>query len=99
MPKPEKDINKQIKNFLPLALRRALNSYERFCENKDQKIDADFKAHHDACKVAIAHVELLVKLAERTVPKDSQDTQDKELAKLIMDAALEVKNSKACKGD
>lgn len=41
---------------------------EKDPKNDPEKIDktqssAEFKIHHDACKVALAHIELLVKLA------------------------------------
>ena len=54
----------QISGFLPDAIAKAITSYHHFA---DQKIKGDsvkeFAAHHSACKVAIAHIELLLKLA------------------------------------
>jgi hypothetical protein len=54
----------QISGFLPDAIAKAITSYHHFADaevnNKDAK---EFAAHHSACKVAIAHIELLLKLA------------------------------------
>ena len=49
----------QIAEFLPDAIAKALTSYRVYMETND---DA-FKVKHTACKTAIAHIELLLKLA------------------------------------
>lgn len=55
----------QVREFLPDAIQKAFDSY---CEFMGQKIDTSkaklFSDHHNACKVAIAHVNLLLKLAD-----------------------------------
>ena len=57
-----------IAHYLPLAFETALASYQGFCEEQATAPEGmktgEFKAHHDACKVAIAHIQLLIKLAE-----------------------------------
>ncbi len=54
----------QISVFLPDAIAKAITSYHRFA---DKVIEGNtvkaFIDHHSACKVAIAHIELLLKLA------------------------------------
>jgi hypothetical protein len=53
----------QIAQFLPTALSLAMTSYEDFLTSKSDLSDSkEFKAHHDACKVALAHVAFLLKL-------------------------------------
>lgn len=68
MPKIEQNTREAIAAFLPGAIAAALQSYSNFLEeqatSEEQPDSKDFKAHHDACKVAIAHIELLVKLAK-----------------------------------
>lgn len=55
----------KIAQFLPDALKHSLESYHRFVINEEMPDDAkSFSAHHQACKVAIAHIELLIKLAK-----------------------------------
>lgn len=61
----ENDSRAQIAAFLPEAIAKALNSYHGFVtrgaeDDGDAKV---FAAHHTACKVAVAHIELLLKLA------------------------------------
>lgn len=57
-----------VAKFLPDAIAAALMSYSDFLEeaatNSDEQDPKEFKAHHDACKMAIAHIQLLIKLAE-----------------------------------
>lgn len=52
-----------IARFLPQAIGKALESYHSFM-GQDVPDDAKgFSAHHTAAKVAIAHIDLLLKLA------------------------------------
>lgn len=53
----------QIARFLPDAIAKALTSYHRFATGDVSTDTREFSAHHTACKVAIAHIELLLKLA------------------------------------
>ncbi len=54
----------RIAELLPQALRSSLDSYHEFVTTgiSDQKTK-DFSAHHTAAKVALAHIQLLIKLA------------------------------------
>ncbi len=60
----------QIAQFLPQAMRKAIESYSEFMSQEqarrsDQKTPIkDFSDHHTACKVALAHIELLFKLTK-----------------------------------
>lgn len=58
--KIEQASRKQIARFLPDAIAKAINSYDAYVKNSDSK---DFAELHKSCKVAIAHIELLLKLA------------------------------------
>lgn len=53
----------RIAQFLPVALSAAMQSYQQFSEGEIADGAKGFTAHHTACKVAIAHIELLIKLA------------------------------------
>lgn len=52
-----------IARFLPDALEKAFKSYHDFMEQDVPEDAKGFGAHHTAAKVAIAHIELLMKLA------------------------------------
>lgn len=64
------DINDNIKEqaaqFLPDALGKAVEAYKKFSDQAkcDQK-SKEFENHYKACKAAMAHIELLIKLAEK----------------------------------
>ena len=66
MTKIEEQTRQDIAKFLPDALSTALSSYQLFSDSHipDPGEAKAFKDHHDACKVAIAHIQLLIKLAE-----------------------------------
>ncbi len=89
------DIQRKIARFLPDALARALDSYRIFSQNKPKE-DAnakDFAAHHNACKVAIAHIELLIKLAQwADLPDSNAENHNRQivLAGLLKEAEEEV---------
>lgn len=54
---------RQIADFLPSAISKTLQSYEGFILSEEVGDAKEFTAHHNACKVAISHLELLLKLA------------------------------------
>lgn len=82
----ENETRVQMAAFLPDALRAALRSYAVF-SMRDVDIDPKkFSEHHTACKVAIAHIELLMKWAERVV-ETTDDDQARAVLVETMDAA------------
>lgn len=98
MPQIEVQTRKDIAAFLPHAIQTALESYQSFSE--DQATDPEsavtakeFKDHHDACKVAIAHIELLIKLArwaDLPDPRVADENQQKLLQTIIENGQAEV---------
>lgn len=96
MIKIEEKMRERIRTFLPNAMTRALISYRDFSRKQQGKTTGgnenavkNFKAHHEACKVAIAHVELLLKLA-RWADLDTPELNDVVLAAIITNAQEEV---------
>lgn len=81
----------QVASFLPSAINKALQSYHHFSDSHqpDSSDPKKFAAHHSACKVAIAHVELLLKLARWADIDDSEPTDD--LARMLSHAEEEVR--------
>ena len=58
----EHSTREQIAEFLPEAIMLAVSSYRG---HMSKKIDEDkFESHHKQAKVAISHIELLIKLAK-----------------------------------
>ena len=78
----------QIADFLPEALSKALKSYKEFSEHEVPEEPKEFTAHHNACKVAIAHVELLIKLAKWTdVDVSASDQNEAEILSTVLKQA------------
>jgi len=77
----------QIAGFLPEAIRTALNSYQHFSSKTVSDEEKEFKDHHNACKVAISHIDLLLKLA-RWADLPDGDLADKNHQKVLV-AAIE----------
>lgn len=62
----------RIAAFLPEVLEKALQSYADFAAAAVPTEEAkDFAAYHGACKTAVAHIELLVKLARQVDLEDA----------------------------
>ncbi len=84
----QQGVRLRIARFLPRALENALASYKQIAA-KTYKEAADAKKQHDACKVAIAHVELLLKLAKwAELPQNGADEQiDHDVLKSLIETA------------
>lgn len=54
----------QIAAFLPEALKKAIGSYEIYYAAIDHEEADNFATYHKNAKVALAHIELLMKLAK-----------------------------------
>lgn len=84
----------QIAEFLPRALQTALESYHAFMTATDIPEDAKgFSAHHSAARAAIAHIELLIKLARwADLADETAEGQDQStgLARIIARASAEI---------
>ena len=61
--------------FFPAALWAAILSYKYLSESEIPEDAKGFSAHHSACKVAIAHIELLIKLARRIIEEGKNDKE------------------------
>lgn len=93
MPKIEMRSRKAIAEFLPEALNTAIASYQLFSDKADLEDPTKFKSHHDACKVAIAHIQLLIKLAQWADlpdPSIEGEVDRQDLVNLIKSAQGEI---------
>ena len=92
MPNEQVHTREEIAAFLPHALQTALESYKEFSGKDVPEDPKDFKAHHDACKVAIAHIQLLTKLAEWADIPDPhvENEDDQELMDKLLNAKGEL---------
>ncbi len=86
----EAQSRKEIAKALPCAIKTAMDSYRIFTAAEQSADAKDFKAHHDACKVAIAHIQLLIKLAEWVGAKTGDGGIDDALMAQILESSREV---------
>jgi hypothetical protein len=86
-PEIGKHARAQIAETLPLAIDKAIASYHEFIDNKSSEESSDFKNRHTAAKAALAHIELLMKLAGM-VDLDS-DERNEHVAVLLQKAKAE----------
>lgn len=64
----------QVADFLPKALETACLSYEIYTDEIDHSNKEQFPEYHKNCKAALAHIELLLKLARLVdVPEEAVD--------------------------
>lgn len=90
MSKKIQDLSRdQIAEFLPDAIRAAMNSYQTYSESVMATDKEKFKEHHTACKVAISHIDLLLKLA-RWADLPDDDLADKNTQKILIAAIAEA---------
>jgi len=94
MPSIESQTRQDIAAFLPRAIQTALESYEYFSQAQITDPQSDpcskkFKDHHDACKVAIAHIELLIKLAKWAdiPPPELEDALQQSILQSVIETA------------
>ncbi|MGE4313024.1 MAG: hypothetical protein AB7E85_01970 [Pseudobdellovibrionaceae bacterium] len=84
---------------LPDAIAKALLSYHLFMQKEISEDPKEFAAHHTAAKVAIAHVELLLKLGKSldAVHEDEAlaDGERARLEALLEEASQDVARYKS----
>lgn len=95
MPQPPQlgaETRARIADLLPQALEASLDSYHKFVTSAiDPQATKDFSAHHTAAKVALAHIQLLIKLASiADVP--GRDDPNNDFVLLMNKAMIEIGN-------
>lgn len=88
----KEETRERIAGFLPDALDIALQSYHSFARSEIPDDAKGFSSHHNACKIAIAHIELLLKLAKWAhLPDDNVVNEDhqRRLVTMLEDAQAE----------
>lgn len=94
----EQETRVQIAGFLPEAISKTLKSYEDFINDNGETSEnsKEFSAHHTACKAAISHLELLLKLARWADLPDKDDaTENKNLMAMLSQAENKVMQHKS----
>lgn len=80
----------QIAVALPRAIEQAMDSYSAFSGKEGGSSNAKaFGEHQSACKIALAHIELLLKLVKWADIPD-MEAKASEMARLIESASHEI---------
>ena len=82
----------KIAEFLPGAIEQVLKSYRDFLASEVFTKTEDFKKNHEACKAAITHVELIIKLTERINQNGSEEPSE-DLHAMLESAYAELEKS------
>ena len=76
-----------LKQAIPAAVERALNSYQAFSSQPIEEHDPDsFIKHHKACKAALAHLDHLTKITKwmiRHMPEDTLTGDEAEKVNML----------------
>lgn len=95
-PTLEENTRIKIAKYLPEAIDHAIQSYRDISKAETTEAVKKVSAHHSACKAAIAHIELLLKLAAwAQLPRDDEDT---DLIALMINAQAELDKHKEEEG-
>lgn len=85
------DVREQLAAGLAGSLERALASYRRFSACCDADDPKSYVAHQSGCRAALAHIHLLIKLADwagSDRAADHANTGDADLDRLLNEARL-----------
>ena len=82
----------QIAHALPHAIEKAIASYHNFSGQDNSETPKLFGDHHNACKAAIAHIELLLKLA-RWADIPTMGDKENEMEGILNRANHELKET------
>lgn len=90
----EDKTRQSVAAFLPEILDRALLSYAAFAAAEAPTEGAkDFAAHHTACKTAVAHIELLIKLARWADLEDAAREAEAQRALIAAELAAAAREA------
>ncbi len=91
----QEDARLRMCKFLPKAIETALASYRRMSRRAEYDY-TDYKKQQDACKVALGHVQLLLKLGADVVSimeYEAPEDEQKVMLDLIKNAQNEIDHS------
>lgn len=95
----EEKQRQQIAEFLPHAIYRAVSSYHEFMDDERRSSTRtqpdQFKEHHSACKVALAHIELLFKVAREVGwSVDPDETDPGAIERMLLDVERDMRKNR-----
>ncbi len=89
MPHIQARTRQQLAAFLPSAITKALATYRELTGLSIDKEATEYKKHQEACKVAVAHIHLLVKLARDVASLSGAEEPNKESDDTMLQTIIE----------
>ncbi len=87
MAKDMAGLRTQVLAMLPGLMGKAMTSYRRFAAAQQPKDPKGFATHHAACRAALAHMELLIRLARWAETNEvGNEESNEDVTKLIAEA-------------
>ena len=79
-------LKQELNAFLPSRICEVMNSYDAFAASDIPADAKGFAAYHGACKAALAHVEVLLKIAKWSEESASEQNPSGGIAELLAEA-------------
>lgn len=94
----DNDLRERVKRFLPHALEKVMASHRAnapahpYNPKKRKHEPLEVKRHHDACKSALSHIQLLINLAKDIEKEDGSSSNDEKesLKDMLIEAKREI---------
>lgn len=84
-------MRQEIASLIPKIVKKAFRSYETFMVTPPDVEEAKkFTAHYTACKLALSHLEMLIKLLEQLTAHLEKAERESDLALLLERAQKDV---------
>jgi hypothetical protein len=93
--RPQEDVRLLVRTRLPSLIQDALTSYDNFSAGAPPEDAKSFLAYQTACRAAVAHLEMLLKLAAfADAPGQGwlNDDEDREIEQLLETARSAVQS-------
>jgi hypothetical protein len=79
-------LKQELNTFLPARICEVMNSYDAFAASDIPADAKGFATYHGACKAALAHVEVLLKIAKWSEESANQGNPSGSIAELLAEA-------------
>jgi hypothetical protein len=79
-------LRRELRQGLPALIRHAMAAYRRFSGGPPPHDAKSFLAYQAACRAAVAHIQLLIKLADFVHGEGADDDAGQELDRLLVAA-------------
>lgn len=90
------DVRFELAKNMPFLLSKANNEYKEFTSNQTSNDVKSFGAYQTACRTALTHLQLLIKIAswaEQAMGESIVSDNDSDIDHLILEARAAIQNN------